>query len=258
MIDSHCHLDFPQFDGIREECLQEAQQVGVYTIINIGTDIATSERSVALGKQHDMIFAAVGVHPHDAKTLDDTALDRLRELAAEPKVKAIGEIGLDYYRDLSPRPVQKQALHRQLRLAVEVGLPVVIHTREAFEDTLAIVNEYASDLLGGVFHCFPGDRGDAERVFALGFVISVGGVITYKNSGMARMAATVPLEKILIETDAPYLTPVPFRGKPNRPAYVRFVRDRLAELQQTTPEIVERTTDRTCRKLFRLAEIFEG
>ncbi|RME31322.1 MAG: TatD family deoxyribonuclease, partial [Candidatus Zixiibacteriota bacterium] len=176
MIDSHCHLDFPQFNGIREDCLREAQQAGVHTIINIGTDIPTSEKSVALAKQHDMVFAAVGVHPHDAGTLDDAVIDRLRALAAESKVKAIGEIGLDYYRDLSPRPVQKQALHRQLALAVETGLPVVIHTREAFEDTLAIVSEYASDLPGGVFHCFPGGRDDAERVFALGFVISVGGV----------------------------------------------------------------------------------
>jgi TatD DNase family protein len=198
------------------------------------------------------------VHPHDARTLDDHTFAEIQRLAGEKKVVAIGEIGLDYYRDFSPRPVQQQAFVRQLELAVELQLPVVIHTREAFEDTLAIAADFARALPGGVFHCFPGNAEEAERVLQLGFVVSFGGVLTYKNSRMARTAAGVPLDAILLETDAPYLTPEPHRGKTNRPAYVRLVRAKLAELHNTAPDEVERITDRTCRKLFRLVETFGG
>ncbi|MCP4684862.1 MAG: TatD family hydrolase, partial [bacterium] len=202
MIDSHCHLDFKDFDNNRDEIIREAVRAGVHTMVNIGADLTTSQRSVALADEYDMIFAAVGVHPHDAQTLDDRTFDEIRRLSAHSKVKAIGEIGLDYYRDLSPRPVQKKAFQGQLRLAVDVNLPVVIHTREAFEDTYDIVREYAGDLPGGVFHCFPGTTEEAFRVFDLGFIIAVGGIITYKNASMAVTASEVPLDKIMIETDA--------------------------------------------------------
>ena len=258
MIDSHCHLDFDAFDGIRDEVISEAVQTGIHTLINVGVDLRSSRRAVELAAAHDAVYATVGVHPHDARKLDESTYEKIRNLVSGQKVVAVGEIGLDYYRDLSPRPVQKKAFHRQMQLAVELNKPVVIHTRESFEDTYAIVREYADRIPGGVFHCFPGSADDAFRVIDLGFVVSVGGVITYPNASMARMAAEVPLEQIIIETDAPYLTPVPHRGKTNRPAYVAFVRDKLAELQGTTPEHVEKTTDRTCRKLFRLVETFEG
>ena len=258
MIDSHCHLDFDAFDGIRDQAVDEARKVGVHTIVNIGTDVTTSQRSIDLAERYDCVYATVGVHPHDAQTLDDAAFAQIAEMTRHPRVKAVGEIGLDYYRDLSPRDVQQSAFERQLELAVRQKLPIVIHTREAFKDTYDIVKRYAFDLPGGVFHCFPGTAQDAHKVFDLGFVIAVGGVITYKNSGMARMVAEVPLDKVIIETDAPYLTPVPHRGKPNRPSYVRFVRDKLAELHNTSPAEVEAVTDRTCQKLYRLIDTFGG
>jgi TatD DNase family protein len=258
MTDSHCHLDFDAFDSFRDKAIAEARAAGVHTIINIGADLPSSQRSVELARSHDEIYAAVGVHPHDAKALDDKVFEAIRRLAHEPKVVAIGEIGLDYYRNLSPRPVQQKAFERQLELAVELQLPVVIHTREAFEDTYTIVAKYASELPGGVFHCFPGSAYEADRVLRLGFMVSFGGVITYQNSRMARTAEEVPLDQILLETDAPYLTPVPYRGKTNHPAYVKYVCDKLAELQGVLPSEVERVTDRNCARLFGLAETFGG
>jgi TatD DNase family protein len=256
MIDSHCHLDSKVYHGRVEELLAEASSSGVHTVVNIGADLPSSEKSVQLAAQHEILYATVGIHPHDATTLNPSALSRLRELAAERKVVAIGEIGLDYYRDMSPRPVQQEAFRRQLELAVELKMPVVVHTREAFDDTMLIVRYFAPRLPGGVFHCFPGDVGQAEQVFDLGFSISVGGVITYKNAGMAKVAAEVPLERIMIETDAPYLTPVPFRGETNRPVHVTLVARKLAELRGISVAEVEKLTDRNSRKLYRLVETF--
>jgi TatD DNase family protein len=271
MIDSHCHLDDRKFGGEVprggemprhgevSRMVDEANRVGVHTIVTIGTDLATSEKAVSIAHQFSSVYATVGTHPHDARKFDERVLDRFRELASsEKKIRAIGEIGLDYYRDLSPRPIQKKVFEAQLKLAVEVGLPVVIHTRESFEDTLAMTKEFARDLKGGVFHCFPGSIDDAMRVFELGFVISVGGVITYPNSGMARMVAEVPLEKVLLETDAPYLTPVPHRGKVNAPAYIPYIRDKLAEIRGISPAEVEKITDRNSRKFFGLSDVIEG
>ena len=205
-----------------------------------------------------MVFATVGVHPHDAKTLDSRVLEELRRLTLKKKVVAIGEIGLDFYRDLSPRGVQVEAFRKQLDLAVETRLPIVIHTRESFRETVEIVKDYASNLHGGVFHCFPGTVEDAYEVVAMGFVISVGGVITFPKALMAGVAAAVPLDKIILETDAPYLTPVPYRGKQNFPVYVQYVYRRLAELKQQPVGDIEKVVDRTVQKLFGLVETFGG
>ena len=256
MIDSHCHLDFDQFDGRRDEVLEAARTAGVHTVVNIGVDLASSIKSVQLAEQYDMVYASVGVHPHDARTLDDETHDRLEELIGHDKVIAVGEIGLDYYRDLSPRKVQRAAFRRQLELAVEHGLPVVIHTRKALDEAVEIMRDYAPRLAGGVFHCFEGDTDSVDGVFDLGLIISVGGVVTFKNSQMSRVAAAVPLEKMILETDAPFLTPVPFRGKTNSPAHVRYVYEKVAELKGIPVTEVERVVDRTCRKLFRLVETF--
>jgi len=256
MIDSHCHLDFEPLKDRLDEVLEAARRVGVHTVVNIGVDGDSSRKSVALAEGHEMIYATVGVHPHDARTLDDGLLAELGELAAHDKAVAIGEIGLDYYRDLSPRPVQRKAFQRQLELATRLKMPIVIHTRKAFRETVDIVHEFSADLPGGVFHCFPGTIDDALEVIALGFVIGVGGVVTYKNSGMADLAAELPLDKIIIETDAPYLTPVPHRGKTNEPAFVKLVCDKIAELRGVSPEEIEKVTDRTCQKLYRLVETF--
>jgi len=258
MIDSHCHLDFKQYNGRREEVVREANQAGVHTIVNIGVDLATSRKSIELAERFSCVYATVGVHPHDARTLDEAALTELGRLAAHEKVVAIGEIGLDFYRDLSPRDTQRRAFRQQLELAVELKLPIVIHTRESFEDTIKIVDDYAVDLPGGVFHCFPGDVREAERVFEIGFLVGLGGVTTFPNSRMARVAAEVPLDQIILETDAPFIAPVPHRGQTNYPAYVRFVRDKIAELRRISPEEVESVTDCSCRKLYGLVETFGG
>ncbi|MEW5995322.1 MAG: TatD family hydrolase [Candidatus Zixiibacteriota bacterium] len=256
MIDTHCHLDFKNYNGRREQLIAEAQAAGVHTIINIGVDPESSKRSVELAQTHDSVYATVGIHPHDAKKLGVSTLEELRRLAQRPKVVAIGEIGLDFYRTLSPRDVQRRAFRKQLELAIELRLPVVIHTRESLRETIDTVKEYAGRLAGGVFHCFPGDSGDASEVFPLGFVISVGGVITFKGSRMSQVAAEVPLEKLILETDSPYLTPVPYRGKENQPAYVRFVYKKLAELRRAPVAEVEKTVDRTAQKVFHLVETF--
>jgi TatD DNase family protein len=258
MIDSHCHLDFVQFDGRRDLMIRDAAEAGVHTIINIGIDGETSSKSIALAERFDNMYATIGFHPHEARLVTDDSIGELRQLAAHPKVRAIGETGLDYYRDRSPRNVQRQVFSRQLKLAVELSLPVVIHTREAYADTVAMVREFASELPGGVFHCFPGNEAEAEEVIALGFVISVGGVITFPKALMAGVATATPLSSIILETDAPFLAPVPYRGKTNCPAHVSHVYRKLAELKQIPLEEVEKTVDRTCQKLFGLVETFGG
>ncbi|MEW6412566.1 MAG: TatD family hydrolase [Candidatus Zixiibacteriota bacterium] len=254
MIDSHCHLNFIDHSGTPKELVDEATSVGVHTIVNIGTDLQSSTESLSLAKEFGSVYATVGVHPHDARKVNDTEYEKMRAMADEKKVVAIGEIGLDYYRDLSPRKIQRQVFQRFLQMAVETKLPVVIHTREAFEDTVAIVKEFAPDLRGGVFHSFPGDMTDAAEVLDLGFLIAVNGIITFKNSRMSELARVVPLEKIVLETDAPYLTPVPFRGKTNRPALVKHVYEKMAELKNMSFKEIEKTIDRTCQKLFSLVE----
>jgi TatD DNase family protein len=256
MIDTHCHLDFDDFDGRREEIIKEAQAAGVHTIINIGVDQDSSRKSLELAQMHEGIYATVGVHPHDARTFNDEVERAIKQLASNERVVAVGEIGLDFYRDLSPYDVQREAFRRQLELAVERKKPVVIHTRNSFRETVDIVREYASNLVGGVFHCFPGSVDDALEVIELGFVISVGGVITFPNAKMAQVAALVPLDKIILETDAPYLTPVPHRGQQNRPAYVKYVYQKLAELRSMSVEDMEKVVDRTAQKLFGLIETF--
>lgn len=256
MIDSHCHLDFDAYDKDREQVIQSALDNGIHTMINIGADMESSKRSVALAEKFDCIYAAVGVHPHDAKTYNTQVANEIAFLADHEKVKAIGEIGLDFYRDLSPRDIQARVFEQQLELAIEKQLPVVIHTRDSFRETVDIIKKYASRLSGGVFHCFPGNDRDAMEVIEMGFVISVGGVTTFPKAGMAQMAAAIPIEYILIETDCPYLTPIPFRGKRNQPAYVKYVCEKLAELKNMPFEEVEKITDRNTNKLFGLVETF--
>ncbi|MFQ6007878.1 MAG: TatD family hydrolase [Candidatus Zixiibacteriota bacterium] len=258
MIDSHCHLDFDEFDGCREEIIKEAQATGVHTIINIGVDQDSSRQSLELAQAHEGIYATVGVHPHDAVTFNDEVEQTIKQLVSNEQVVAVGEIGLDFYRNLSPHRVQRDTFCRQLELAVECKKPVVIHSRNSFRETVDIVKEYAPNLVGGVFHCFPGNIDDALKVIESGLVISVGGVITFPNARMAQLAALVPLDKIILETDAPYLTPVPHRGKQNRPAYVKYVYQKLAEMRDMSVEDLEKVVDRTAQKLFGLVEIFEG
>jgi TatD DNase family protein len=255
MIDTHCHLDFPEYNRDREEVIVQAAEHGVDRLINIGVDAKTSRVSFSLANSYENIFCTVGVHPHDSKTLTPQFLDEMATMAENRKVVGIGEIGLDYYRDLSPRPLQKEAFISQLDSAVSLNLPVVIHVREAMDDAIDIVKKY-SGRIRGTFHCFPGTPEQARQVIDLGFHISVNGVLTYKNAKMARVAAEVDLERILIETDAPFLTPVPHRGKRNVPAYVKIVCAKLAEVRGIDMAEVDKITTRNAEKLFGLVETF--
>ncbi len=255
MIDTHCHIDFPDFDRDREDVIVRATEYGVDKLINIGADKASSRRAFQLANEYEHIYSTVGVHPHDAKTLDEKFIDEMKVMAGHRKVIGIGEIGLDYYRDLSPRDVQKKAFVRQLDLAADLNLPVVIHVREAMADALAITRDYVGKVRG-VFHCFPGTIDEAHLVASMGYCISVNGVMTYKNSRMADLASEADLETILIETDCPYLTPVPHRGKRNEPAHVRLVAAKLAELRGMRIDEIDRITTRTAEKLFGLVETF--
>lgn len=256
MIDSHCHLDSKQFSGRVDEMVSAAEQVGVTKIINVGIDLPTSRESVSLAESYSQIYATVGCHPHEAKTLTAEVLREIEELLSHPKVVAVGEIGLDYYRDLSPRSVQRRVFHEQLTLAERTKYPVVIHVRESFSEALAIVSEHRAELGDIVFHCFSEGLDQAKEVLDLDCHLAVGGAATFKNSVMSDVAGYCPLDRLLLETDAPYLTPVPFRGKLNQPAYVRYVRDHVASVRGVTPAEIEKATDRTSAKFYRLVETF--
>ncbi|SYZ74210.1 Uncharacterized deoxyribonuclease YabD [Candidatus Zixiibacteriota bacterium] len=258
MIDSHCHLDLKEYHGNLEETINNARREGVEIMVNIGADMKSSEKSVALAEKYDCIYATVGVHPHDASKYDPPTESGLLRLLQHKKTVAIGEIGLDYYRDLSPRAEQRRVFLRQLEIAVRENFPVVIHSRDSFRDTVGALKDYYENLPGGIFHCFPGTIDEAFEVIDMGFHISVGGVITYPKAKMAEVAAAVPLDKILLETDSPYLTPVPFRGQANQPAYVKYICAKLAELQGISFAEAEKITDRNCRKVYRLVETFGG
>jgi TatD DNase family protein len=260
LIDSHCHLDFSQFDSDRDQVLARARQAGVTALVNPGADMPSSRRAMALAQEHDPVFAAVGIHPHDASTLDDKNLDELARLAANPKVVAIGEIGLDYYRDLSPRPQQRTAFEEQLALADRLDMPVIIHCRDAADDVMAVLHAWQGSRTGsgapvGVFHAFSGDLAMAEAVVDMGFLIGVGGPLTYKNARhLPDVAAGLPVEALVLETDAPYLTPHPFRGKRNEPAYVSLVAEKLADLRRTPADLLCDQISRNTRRAFRLPE----
>ncbi|HEX2896949.1 MAG TPA: TatD family hydrolase [candidate division Zixibacteria bacterium] len=258
MIDSHSHPYLKANRNQQDDLIKEAVDSGISAIICIGIDTGTSRQSIELAERFDEVYATVGLHPHDAAKFSDAVLKELRNLAAHKKVVAIGETGLDFYRNLSPKEIQQKAFEAQLELAAELEKPVVIHTRESLEAAIATVNKFKSKLAGGVFHCFPGTASDSERVFELGFSVSFGGVITFRNSQMSKVAQEVDLENVILETDAPYLTPEPLRGKPNRPSYVRLVYEKLAEIRGVSFEQIEKQIDRNCRKLFRLVETFEG
>jgi TatD DNase family protein len=256
MIDTHAHLDFPQFDSDREEVIKSGFEHGLEAVVNIGTDLDTSRRSLDLANRYENIFAAVGVHPHDAKAVPPDYLDQLRKMASissdsKKKVVAIGEIGLDYYRDMSPRDIQRKIFREQLDLARTFDLPVVVHIREAMEDSLKILRD--SGVIKGILHSFPGDSTQAKIGIDMGFSISFAGPITYPKSTRAEVAALLPLSRIVAETDSPYLTPQVFRGKRNRPEYVRYVIEKLAEVfAPYTFEDIERITSLNARLLFGL------
>jgi TatD DNase family protein len=255
LIDTHTHLDFPQFDSDREQVIERAANAGVKAIVNVGTDLASSRAAVALAEAYPQIYAAVGAHPHDAKTMTGETLEELRALASHPKVVAVGEIGLDFYRDLSPRDQQRRAFQQQLALAREVGKPVIIHDREAHKEVMAILRRWAEGCQQpvGVLHCFSGDLAMAQEAIELGFYISIAGPVTFQNARRLReLIRQLPLEKLLVETDCPYLAPHPHRGKRNEPAYVKLVAQEVARIKGTSSEEVARITSDNAQALFAL------
>lgn len=255
-IDSHCHIDGPEFDADRQEVIARARQAGVTTMLNVGTGDPASgafERAVELADAHPEIYGAVGVHPHDAKLYNDAAEQRLVSLVkASRRIVAWGEIGLDYHYDHSPREVQREVFRRQLVIARQLNLPVIIHSREADEDTIDIVRESLSGSeRAGVLHCFGGSLQMARDTIELGFYVSFAGNLTFKKAADLRdIARQLRLERLLVETDCPYLTPVPFRGKRNEPARVVETAKCLAELHGRVVEEVGRITSANFAKLF--------
>jgi len=255
-VDSHCHIDGPEYDADRDDVIARAREAGVTTMLNVGTGdphTGVFERAVALAEHHREVYCAIGVHPHDAKLFDVAAERRLIDLAKQSsRVIAWGEIGLDYHYDHSPRDVQRDVFRRQLAIARELNLPVVIHSREADEDTIAILREELSGYSrAGVMHCFGGSLEMAEQANELGLFISFAGNLTFKKADALReIARPLPLERLLVETDCPYLTPVPFRGKRNEPARVVETAKFLAELKDVTLEDVGRATCENFAQLF--------
>lgn len=250
MIDSHAHLDEERFDEDRDELIKSLKENAISYVINPSSDMETSRRVVELSNKYDNIFAAVGIHPHDAEGFKEEDLDELRELSKDERVVAIGEIGLDYYYDNSPREIQKEVFRKQLQLSHELDLPVIIHTRDAMGDTYDILKEFEGRVRG-VMHCYTGSIEMAEKFMKLGFYISIAGPVTFKNAVNVRgMAKQIPLERLLIETDSPYLAPVPNRGKRNDPTNVRYVADMLANLKEIQiDKIIEHSRENTV-KLF--------
>jgi len=258
LIDTHTHLDDTRYDGDREAMIERAREAGVDTFITIGCDLATSRAAVELADRYPFVYASIGVHPHEVRHIGDNWYDEFRRLARHPKVVAYGEIGLDYHYNHSPPKLQRERFREQILLAREFKLPVIIHTREAQEDTIAILKEENAGETGGVFHCFTGDARLAQDGLDLGFYLSFSGVVTFQNATMLReIVKTVPMDRILIETDCPYLTPAPHRGKRNEPAYVRLVAETIASIKSTaSPVSVDEVglfTSANAQRLFKLA-----
>jgi TatD DNase family protein len=255
LIDSHCHLNFNAFDQDRAQVIAQAKEAGVVAFINPGTNLDDSRQVVALAEEFPELYAAVGVHPNDAAAFDQTALAQLRELAAHPKVVAIGEIGLDYYWDEAPRPVQRQVFEQQLALAKEIGKPVIIHQRDSAADTMDVLRLWGAngDHSGLALHSFSGDQAMAEEAIDLGFYIGLSGPVTFKNAReLPGIVASLSPERLLVETDAPFLSPHPFRGKRNEPARVKLIAERVAELQNLTLAEMSRCLTENTISLFKL------
>lgn len=255
-IDTHAHLEMREFREDREDVIARARGAGVDFIITIGTTVESSRDAVVLAERHDFVYAAVGIHPHETKDVLHPAYDVLRHFAKSRKVVAYGEIGLDYYYENSPKNVQQRKFRDMLREARELGLPVIIHDRDAHEDTLRIVKEEWDPSIGGVMHCFSGDAEFAKKMMELGFYISIAGPVTYPKSATLREAVRrIPIERILVETDAPYLAPQQFRGRRNEPAYVRHTAEAVADIKGLSLDDVARITSFNAMQLFGIGRV---
>jgi TatD DNase family protein len=250
MIDTHAHLDFPEFKDDFDQVRKQALSAGLTRIVNIGCDLKSSHDSVRLAEKYPEMYAVVGFHPHDASKYSDKAEKELRELANNFKVVGIGEIGLDFYRDHSPRDTQRDVFARQIALACSLALPIVVHIRNAYEEALDILSREHAGEVGVVLHCFSGTRKDAFRALDLGFNLSFGGVLTFTNSRLPELVKDIPLSSILLETDCPFLAPHPHRGQRNHPALVELVYRKLAEISGQEFKEIETIIDQNAQRFF--------
>jgi TatD DNase family protein len=253
LIDTHAHLDMPEFETDLPRVIQRAEEAGVPTIMTVGTDPASCRRTMEIAGAFPNVFAIVGVHPHSAAEVNEGDLDGLKILAHNEKVKAWGEVGLDFYRNLSPQAIQQERFRQQITIAKELKLPLVIHSRSATQETIRTLREEKAREVGGIIHCFSGDASAARQYLEMGFVISIPGVVTFpKAHGLREVVKRLPAEGIVIETDAPFLAPVPHRGKRNEPAYVRFTAEAIAEIRRLDMAEVAAITQKNARRVFNL------
>ncbi|CAM4374170.1 hydrolase TatD [Bacillus manliponensis] len=251
LFDTHSHLNADQFAEDLQEVIARMKEAGVSYTVVVGFDEITIKRAMELAETYDFIYAAVGWHPVDAIDMTEDHLKWLEELAAHPKVVALGEMGLDYYWDKSPKEVQQEVFRKQIQLAKKVKLPIIIHNRDATQDIVTILEEENAAEVGGIMHCFSGSVEVAKQCIEMNFLISLGGPVTFKNAKKPKeVAMEIPMEKLLIETDCPYLTPHPFRGKRNEPSYVKLVAEEIANLKELSYEEVATKTTENAKKLF--------
>ncbi len=258
MIDSHCHVDDGAFDADREAVIARARSAGVTHLLAIGSGDGPPdlEAGIRLAAAHPEFYATVGVHPHKASAADAETFSRLSALCRHPKVVGFGEIGLDYHYDFAPRDVQQDVFVRQMEVAREAGLPIVIHSRDAWDDCFRLIESYWDAAIGGIFHCFSGGPDEMRRCVELGFHLGFGGVLTYPNATNVQDAAReAPAERLLLETDCPYLAPVPFRGKRNEPAHLTYTAARLAELRTVSLSEIDQLTTANFQRLFTRAHV---
>jgi TatD DNase family protein len=253
LTDSHAHLEMPEFKRDLEAMIQRARESGVEYIFTVGTEKKDWKSALEIANSHPSIYAILGVHPHNAKEIDDETYVVLKGLCQEEKVKALGEIGLDFFRNLSLREIQLKRFREQIGLAKGLGLPIVVHDREAHQETLEILRSEEAEDCGGIIHCFSGDYEMAKACIDMGFFISIPGTITFKNAdGFREIVRRIPLESLLIETDAPFLTPEPYRGKRNEPGYVRYTAQKMAEVKKVSFEKVAEVTTENALRVYRL------
>ncbi|CFX09540.1 Uncharacterised deoxyribonuclease TatD-type [Syntrophomonas zehnderi OL-4] len=255
LIDTHAHLQDDDLQNDLPQVLKRAAEAGVEKIICVGYDVKSSQEALNMARKYRQVYAAVGIHPHDAQHLDDKALKQLYTMAKDPRVVAIGEIGLDFYRDLSPRDIQRQAFVAQIKLAQELSKPIVIHDRDAHQEVMEIIKTEKAGRNQGIMHCYSGSLPLAAELIKAGFYISFAGPITFKNARKAQeTAAQIPMDKILIETDCPYLAPEPWRGQRNEPANVKYVAAKLAELRNKGADEIAYLTNLNAKKVYRIKD----
>ncbi|MFH1854453.1 MAG: TatD family hydrolase [Candidatus Omnitrophota bacterium] len=254
LIDTHCHLDFEDFEPDRQEVIARSKEQGIERIINVGSSLEGTEKSIRLSQENDFIYASAGIHPHEAGRITEKDMEFFKRFLESKKVVAVGEIGLDYYRNISLKDKQKRLFARLLNAAKEKDLPVIIHNRDAHEDTLYILKEAMGGAINGVMHCFSGDRPFLEECLALGMFVSFTCNVTFKNAAWLReIVRLVPADRLLLETDAPFLAPQAFRGRRNEPAYIKYLAEEIAKIKDMSFEEVAKITTENAKRLFKLS-----